>query len=236
MNCRKTSSLFVHLGAVAAMCTLAVTALPGRAADLTPTEARWLRGAWPVIEYAKRAGMPLDIVVQPQDTEGLAPLSMAYVGERCKLVLSMRGNAEAQATLQRLDAGDPAFADAALELMAAHELGHCHRYLVGEWHALPAAFIGSADRAPEPDAAARREEGYGDLVGLAWTHARHPALYARLHAWLLRERETERVPGAPHDTVAWVALAANEARLGTGASLFQQAYVLWLEGARNERP
>ena len=36
--------------------------------------------------------------------------------------------------------------------------------------------------------AARREEGYGDLVGLAWTAERHPQHYDRLHAWLVAER------------------------------------------------
>src|SRR5262245_35718350 len=127
MSCRKSSSLFVRLGATLLLGVAGFGASAARAAALTPTETRWLKGAWPVIDYAKRAGMPLDIVVQPQDSDGVAPLSMAYVGERCKLVLSMRGNPEAQATLQRLEAGDPALVDATLELMAAHELGHCHR-------------------------------------------------------------------------------------------------------------
>lgn len=236
MNCRKTSSLLGRLTVAALLGALTVASTASRGAELTPTETRWLKAAWPVIDYAKRAGMPLDIVVQPQDTPGLAPLSMAYVGDRCKLVLSMRGNPEAQATLQRLDAGDPALVDATLELMAAHELGHCHRYLAGEWFALPAGFVehsGAHDqRAGSSDAAARREEGYGDLVGLAWTRARHPALYPRLHAWLVRERETDRVPGGAHDTLAWITLAADAARLDPAASLFEQAFALWAEGTR----
>ena len=96
------------------------------AADLTPTELRWLKGAWPVIAFAKDAGLPLDIIVQPQPTPGAAPLALAYVDGRCKLVLSMRGNSEATASLERIE---PDLRDAALELMAAHELGHCRRYL-----------------------------------------------------------------------------------------------------------
>ena len=94
------------------------------AADLTPTEQRWLNGAWPVVQFAKAAKFPLDIVVQPQPSPGAAPLALAFVDGRCKLVLSMRGNAEAQATLDRIE---PGALDATLQLMAAHELGHCRR-------------------------------------------------------------------------------------------------------------
>ena len=36
--------------------------------DLTPLESRWVRGVWPVVAFAKSAGLPLDVVVQPQPT------------------------------------------------------------------------------------------------------------------------------------------------------------------------
>src|SRR5689334_15355687 len=85
-------------------------------AELSATETRWLAGAWPVVVFAKQAQLPLDIVVQPQPTPQAAPLALAYVDGRCKLVLSMRGNPEAEATLERLA---PELRDAALELMAA---------------------------------------------------------------------------------------------------------------------
>ena len=111
-------------------------ALPAcHASDLTSTEMRWLRGAWPVIAFVRNEKLPLDIVVQPQANPGAAPLALAFVDGRCKLVLSMRGNAEAEATLERIA---PELLDATLELMAAHELGHCRRYLDGAWHGLPA--------------------------------------------------------------------------------------------------
>lgn len=204
-----------------------------QAADLTPTETRWLKGMWPVVVFAKEAKLPLDIVVQPQATRGVAPLAMAFVEGRCKLVLSMRGNPEAEATLARLE---PALLDNALELMAAHELGHCRRHVDGAWHGLPAGF--TADR---PDGlnpalavahadiqAERREEGYGDLVGLAWTRQRHPQQYARLHAWLLDERAKDLVDGSQHDTLAWVRLARDGAALAATASIFDSAAALWL--------
>ncbi|HWH84209.1 MAG TPA: hypothetical protein VNU71_18420 [Burkholderiaceae bacterium] len=197
------------------------------AADLTPTEQRWLQGAWPLVTYAKSIGMPLDIVVQPQDSPQAAPLAMAFIDGRCKLVLSMRGNPQATDTLRDTE---PELLDATLELMAAHELGHCHRYLEGAWFQKPAGFEAGAD-APRGAAAARREEGYGDLVGLAWIRAHHPELYGRLHAWLLNERETDHTPGSAHDTVAWVRLARDPASLGAG-SLFDAPRDLWARGGR----
>ena len=205
-----------------------------RAADLTKTETRWLEGAWPVVEFARQTGLPLDIVVQPQPTPGAAPLAMAFVGGRCKLVLSMRGNSEARATLERIE---PVLLGATLELMAAHELGHCRRYLDGVWHGLPSGFAAksTAQRDPEsvdarePVSATRREEGYADLVGLAWVRRQHPQIYARLWAWLVAERSKDRVPGADHDTLAWVRLATPDLAWGH-ASIFDWAAMRWTAG------
>lgn len=207
--------------------------LAGLAAELTPTELRWLRGAQPVLAYAQAQQFPLDIIVQPQATPGAAPLTLAFVNGRCKLVLSMRDNPEAQATLDRIA---PALLAPTLELMAAHELGHCRRYLDGAWYTLPAGFIATEPSALPPPLrtawadmqAARREEAYGDLVGLAWVQQRHPQHYAALHAWLVAERAKDRIPGSHHDTLAWVRLAAGG--IGSGdspASIFSAAAALW---------
>jgi hypothetical protein len=203
-------------------------------AELSATEKRWLAGAWPVVVFAKQSQLPLDIVVQPQPMPQAAPLALAYVDGRCKLVLSMRGNPEAEATLERLA---PELRDPALELMAAHELGHCRRYVDGAWHSLPARFADPGGAAPAGSAQgdyaqmqrARREEGYSDLVGLAWTQRRHPELYARLHAWLLQDRAHDHVPGSPHDTLAWLRLARDGAALDQ-ASIFDAAAALWVSG------
>ena len=220
--------------AVFAGMVLAWAAGPCPAADLSPTEWRWLRGSWPVVAYARATGMPLDVVVQPQPTPGLPPLALAFVDGRCKLVLSMRGNPEAEATLARIE---PELLGPTLELMAAHELGHCRRYLDGAWHGVPAGFARSVPaalsdelrEAYEAMTASRREEGYGDLVGLAWTAERHPQHYLRLHAWLVAERSRDRVPGSPHDTLAWVRLAPSRAAW-SGASLFAAPALLWRAG------
>lgn len=216
---------------------LSAALLPAaRAADLTPLETRWLQGMWPVVLHAKQAlALPLDIVVQPQDTPGVAPLALGFVDGRCKLVLSMRGNAEGQ---RQLDALEPDLLAAALELMAAHEVGHCRRYLDGAWFRLPAGF--TAAKAPESLGAdlqqawldmrsTRREEAYGDLVGLAWTRERHPALYGRLHAWLVKERSADLVPGSHHDTLGWVARARDPGSL-QGSTIFDAADRVWQQG------
>jgi len=217
----------------------ALLALPAcLASELTPTEVQWLRGAWPVIALAENEGLPLDIVVQPQASPGAAPLALAFVDGRCKLVLSMRGNPEVQATLDRIE---PDLRGATLELMAAHELGHCRRYLDGAWNGLPAGFNVTVPQALSPDLhtayvrmkAARREEGYGDLVGLAWAQQQHPRQYARLHAWLVTERSRDLLPGSHHDTLAWVRLAQDGGALA-GPSIFAAAARLWATGVAVE--
>jgi len=204
------------------------------AAELSATESRWLQAAGPVLSHARSLGLPMDIIVQPQLAAGLAPLAMAFVAGRCKLVLSMRGNPEAQATLDRIP---PHLLEAAVELMVAHELGHCRRYQDGAWASVPAGF---ATRLPaglksgyreaySAMVAARREEGYGDLVGLAWTQMRHPEKYAVLYAWLLELRTQDLIPGSHHDTLAWLQLAQDGASLAS-ADLFAGPASLWPRG------
>ncbi|MGQ3053483.1 MAG: hypothetical protein ACT6S0_17030 [Roseateles sp.] len=210
-----------------------------QAADLTDLELRWLKGISPVVAHARQGlSLPLDVVVQPQDTAGLAPLSLGFVDGRCKLVLSMRGNAEGR---RQIDAIKPDLLNATLELMAAHEVGHCRRYLDGAWYGVPAGFVAATPPdglAPDLQRAwldmrsTRREEAYGDLVGLAWTRERHPALYARLYAWLVAQRSAELIPGSHHDTLPWLALASDPATL-SGATMFEAADRLWVRGLRD---
>ena len=211
--------------------------MPAHAGELTELETRWLKAGWPVVAYAKEQRLPIDIVVQPQAKPGDAPLAMGYVDGRCKLVLAMRGNPEAEATLARIDA--PMLAPV-VEAMVAHEVGHCWRYVNGAWHTVPAGFVESAEAPPSNDPEltrlqrdmreTRREEGYADLVGMAWTRAHHPALYARVHAWFAQVRDDQPVPGAHHDTRAWLRLARDPSALGSAGTPFEQARALWQAG------
>lgn len=188
-------------------------------AGLTATETRWLQGMWPVVEQAQRERMPLDIVVQPQDAPGTAPLAMAFVGGRCKLVLSLRGNPLAAEQAQRIEAGLGAgdgWMDAALALMAAHEVfGHCARHAAGRWQALPPGYVDAGEPAALDPAlrsahaqmrATQREEGYADLAALAWARSALPGRANALHRWLLAERSAT-ASGGHHDTLAWIRLA-----------------------------
>jgi hypothetical protein len=191
-------------------------------ARLTATEMRWLQAAWPVLKFARDAGLPVDVVVQPQPAPELPPMAMAWVGERCKFVLSLRENPDVPATDARIE---PELYDAAMQLMAAHELGHCTRHVRGEWLAEADSSTGLV-----PPLATQREEAYADLVGLAWTQRHHAALYGRVHAWLVSERLLSRQRGPGHDTLAWANLAARADRFGS-RSVFAEADALWRQAA-----
>jgi hypothetical protein len=211
----------------------------GLAGELTETERRWLRGVWPVISHARAERLPLDVVVQPQPNAGAVPLALGFSNGRCKLVLSLRENTAAALALEGLE---PDIVETALELMAAHELAHCRRHLDGVWGLLPAGLSPPAipeglDSSLHGDhaamQAARREEAYADLVGLAWVQQRHPRRYARLQVWLAGVRSADRVPHSHHDTLAWVILAREGAAL-SGPSIFASAWALWRTGLAAE--
>ncbi len=215
---------------------------PATAAELTHTERSWLEGALPVLQFAARLNLPLDIVVQPQDTPGETPMGMAFVEGRCKLVLSMRGNPEAQATLDRMP---PTLLGPLVEAIAAHEMGHCWRHLSGGWGQLPPELEDrSALHRVQADHAellremwrTRREEAYADLVGLAWTWQQHPARYAEVHAWYVRLRALQDVDTGPHDTRAWVQLAGDPSLFTEHVSLFDRVQALWVRGMLGPSP
>jgi hypothetical protein len=224
---------------------LAAALLPAiaPAADLTPLELRWLRGLMPVLEHAREQRWPLDIVVQPQHAAGLAPLAMAWVDGRCKLVLSMRGNPEAQATLDRIE---PALLGPTLEMIAAHELGHCSRHVAGRWHALPPGSPEALALHTPPGLstelhadwrrmqAVRREEAHADLTALAWVQQRHGAHYAALRDWLVAERSRELIPRSHHDTLAWLRLARDGATF-SGTTPWAAADAMWRRGVEAEQ-
>jgi hypothetical protein len=202
---------------------------------LTALEARWLDAAAPVTTYARKLQLPLDVIVQPTEQPGHAPVAMGYVDGRCKLVLSMRGNP----AVESLEALPPARFEPVVEAMAAHELAHCWRYVQGQWHTVPAGFVDPpVARVPLASIEAardlrdtRREEGFADLVGLAWAYNRYPADYAWVHAWFTEVRDDPE-GGGHHDTAAWVRLVRDPSAFGDGDTPFAQAVDPWQAGLR----
>ena len=207
-----------------------------KAAELTALEQRWLSAAGPVLAYSQQMKLPLDITVQPQPRAGDVPLAMGFAKGRCKLVLSLRNNPDAETVL----AGIPEAEQGPLiEAMAAHEIAHCWRYAQGAWNALPAGFEEVSEeiaadvsllKASKAMRETRREEGFADLVALAWTRRSNPDDYARVYRWLSGVRDRVAVPRSGHDTRAWVRLAGDAARFGAAAAPFDDAAGLWREG------
>jgi hypothetical protein len=223
---------------IASCCLVAAQA--SSRPELTEIEFKWLKAGAPVLAYAKEQQLPVDIIVQPQASAGDAPLAMGYVDGRCKLVLSMRGNVQAESALIGVP---PTLVPVVIEAMVAHELGHCWRYVQGAWHTLPAGFVDAADDRNDDRELAekrremrdtRREEGLADLIGLAWTLKRHPELYTLVHAWLERTRADQPVPGSHHDTRVWVGLARDRSAFPAAGTPFEQAWAVWQRGLRSE--
>lgn len=222
----------------ARVVAVALSGLAGLAHADSPfseREQRWINAAIPVLAYAQRQGLPVDVVVQPQPAPGLAPVAMAHLDGRCKLVFSMRGNPAADTTEASIPA--PLF-QPVVEAVVAHEMAHCWRRVQGAWNTVPAGFSDAVVvESDDPDLLARwramretrREEGYADLVGLAWTAGQHPDQYRAVHDWFTRERADPPLRGSHHDTRAWVRLSSS-GRFGHGATPFEQALPVWLAG------
>ncbi|MDH4391588.1 MAG: hypothetical protein QE285_09240 [Aquabacterium sp.] len=224
------------MAAALASACLACAATEAGSDMLSATELAWLRAAAPVLAFARAEALPLRVVLQPQDTLGQTPMGMAFIEGRCVLVLSMRGNPEAQATLDRMP---PGLRGPVVEAITAHELGHCWRHLGQTWGTLPtgmAELSGFSQVTAEQAALlqdmwrTRREEGFADLVGLAWTLQHHPQHYAAVHAWLAQERAEQPVDTGPHDTRVWIRLARDTTAFGHAGSVFDRVAALWQAG------
>lgn len=215
---------------------LICAATGAHASQLTAQETKWLHAAAPVLDYAKSIALPVDIIVQPKAAPGAVPLAMGFAKGRCKLVLTMRGNPEAEQVLDDVPLAEQGLL---IEAMTVHELAHCWRYAQGEWHALPAGFFEAGrETAHDPAMLAaskamretRREEGFADLAALAWVQRTQPGEYARVHDWLSAVRDAVAVPRSGHDTRVWVRLAENGRDLADGATPFDAAEALWRKG------
>jgi hypothetical protein len=220
---------------IASLSLVSAAASAGPGPSLTELETRWLRAAGPVLAYSQGLDLPIDIVVQRTAKAGDIPLAMGFAEGRCKLVLSMRGNPDAETILSQVPEAERGLL---IEAMTAHEIGHCWRYTQGVWHELPAGFVEvgeetAADAALLAESKAmrenRREEGYADLVALAWIKRNHPQHYARVYAWLESVRADQPVARNAHDTRAWVRLA-RDASFEQAATPFEDVRSMWSQG------
>jgi len=104
----------------------------------------------------------------------------------------------------------------------------------GAWRTLPAGFVDTTGSRADDDEArrdmreARREEGFADLVGLAWIHAQYPQHYATVQAWFEQFRDDR--PGEHHDTRAWLRLVRDGGAFPPAATPFDQVRGLWRQG------
>ena len=76
----------------------------------------------------------------------------------------------------------------------------------------------------------RREEGFSDLVALAWTQQRHPGQYGHVYGWMRKVRDDQPASHGSHDTRAWLQLAPHGGVFAAGAGPFEQATALWSKG------
>jgi ADP-ribose pyrophosphatase YjhB (NUDIX family) len=220
---------------IASPCLLFSSAPAFAEGSLTAQEIRWLAAAGPVLAYSQGLKLPIDIIVQPQAGPNDVPFAMGFNGKRCKLVLSMRGNPQVETILEQVPEAERALL---IEAMTAHEVGHCWRYVKGAWHALPAGFVETgeerADDATLAEAKAmresRREEGFADLVALAWIARNHPDNYAQVYGWLESVRGVQPVARNAHDTRAWVRLAREAKAFANTATPFEDVEALWSKG------
>ena len=205
-------------------------------ASLTGLEVRWLKAAAPVLAYSRRLNLPIDVVIRPKSRPGDVPLAMGFVNGRCKLVLSMRGNPDAETILDNVPEAQRALL---IEVMAAHEMGHCWRYAQGVWRTLPAGFTEAGTEHADDESLLeasrslrenRREEGYADLVALAWTSYKHPGQYASVYDWLESVRGRNPEVRTSHDTWAWVKLAKDAQVFAAITNPFDDVRATWRRG------
>jgi hypothetical protein len=180
-----------------------------------------------VLAYAKQElKLPLDITVNPGAPNDV-PLALGENG-RCKLVLSMRGNPNAEDILNNVPAAQRPLM---IEAMVAHEIGHCWRYVQGEWHVVPSGFEES-----QQQPAALRDAARGRLCrpGGAGVDAAAPSGSVRHRGALDAARcARRRLPRfAQHaGGCNW----RRPARPSTPAAVFEQADRLWRQGLLLDR-
>jgi hypothetical protein len=232
--------MFKPLFMAAALCAASQAVSSANAAELTPLEKRWLAAAYPVLEYARSQQLPIDIVVQPQAGPDDVPLAMGFADKRCKLVMSLRGNPDAEKVLAGVA---PDAQQELIEAMAAHEIAHCWRYAHGRLACAAGRLRrGRRRNRGRPIAAGGVESDARDAPRGRLCRPGRPGLdppqpshdYGRVHAWLDKVRAVQPVARSGHDTRVWVKLAADAGSFGPADQPFEDAAAMWKKGLLND--
>lgn len=221
------ATLSISLSALSLGASPTAFGAPDPQSQLTSLETEWLMAARPALLHAMKEGLPLSVTVQPTSGEGYAPLGLAFESERCRLVLSLRGNPRADLGLEGADADQRALR---IELMAVHEMAHCWRRVSGEWGSSPLGEGALSGMLLE-----RSEEAFADMAALAWVQERYPSQAEGARAWLEALRLDARASGAAHQTSAWASALPAASDGARQESLWARARRLWAAGWKRSR-
>ncbi|KAI1698399.1 hypothetical protein Ddc_19123 [Ditylenchus destructor] len=197
---RRDEESFATLSAAAAVLLALPALVPtAMAAGLTPLEQRWIAGMTPVLKQAKADAVPLDVVVaaagRARRGAAGAGLSRRSLQAGAEPARQSRGRGHADPAAHR-SGGRGTGADGRSRTRTLPPLsGRRVVRAAGGFAAAraPEGLSEDSQRAYLSMKSTRREEGYGDLVALAWTARRHPERYARCTA---AERRAPARPAA----------------------------------------
>ncbi len=180
----------------------------GAQASAPASEAQWIAAASAAVEFGRGQGMPVVLSVEAgEGLPGHTPIGIMSENGRCTIVVSARNNPTADKVSAMVE---QEVQDLFLQGAAMHELGHCHRRLLGYPHnekLLPIV----AWMAPVRDWFNRRvltEEAFADMTEVAWLARFHPARFTAVLQQIVNVRTRFREPR--HDTLPWLKIALAE--------------------------
>ena len=213
LTCQLTSK-FACFGAAALLALNAHATEPA-------SEAQWIAAANGAVEFGRAQGLPIELEVEAgPGLSGHTPIGIWSANGRCTLIVSARGNPTA-ARLSAMIA--PEQLDLFLAGAAMHEVGHCHRRLLGYPHnekLLPIVAWITPLRSWFTQRT-QTEEVYADMFEVAWLARYHPEQFSSVMNEIVKVRTRFLEP--KHDTLPWLEIALAEGPKDDGRNLFQLA-------------
>lgn len=195
--------------------------------DFTALESKWIKNIDPVVRYGLEQKLKITVAVNVNVKNGISPIG---IDTSCKFILNFRDN---KAALDLEDSIPDEIYKPVSEAIAAHELAHCWRSINGLYGVLPPGIMDTAsldDEKVKKIRLERREEGFADLVGLAWVQSRYSAqTYAEVLEWFKEFRSDPDYSGDSHDTRVWLELA-GDMKIDKNTPIFEQVMPRWRSG------